>query len=460
MMVFLRRAIHQGIAASGGTREPDQPDEIAPDARVKPSAMQASPPAPAPVQRSLLKRVGRRSLRALRPVLAPLLYRLEWRIRTAVDKSQAASNISLLEAKLLAGFAAQQQQLITQQQQLTELRDSFTITNDLLGLLRVSFDALYLTRQADRTDFLHAFDALNVTRQADRTDFLQAIDRAIERGNQLLQRRLVPLGSELLVRSLDGWLLIPAEDLDLVMVMAETAGLLEPGTRSVLTKLLAPDAVMVDVGAHIGSLTLAAARAVGTTGRVIALEPTPRTARLLRTTVNLNGLVDRVTVHACAAGAQPGRAMLNMATTFAHSSLLPLEGTTSQVEVEVQPIDALVPAGQRVDLVKVDAEGSELAVWRGMHRVIQENPHLAVIIELGPSHLIRAGVSLAGWLSELSQSGFTAWEIEEASGTLRPLRPIEDLAKIFSINLLLLRGDPASRIGPAALAHNVIANAC
>jgi len=71
---------------------------------------------------------------------------------------------------------------------------------------------------------------------------------------------------------------------------------------------------------------------------------------------------------------------------------------------------------------------------------------LAVIVEFGPSHLRRAGVTVASWLAELQTSGFVAWEIDEASGTVHPLRK-HGLHEIFSLNLLLLRDPPSSRPG-------------
>ena len=285
-------------------------------------------------------------------------------------------------------------------------------------------------------------------RMAETEDLLlQKGDLLLQKEDLLLQRRVVPLGSELLIRTLDGWILIPKEDVGLVMGMAESAGLLEPGTRKVVTELLTLGGVMIDVGAHVGCLTLAAARKVGDSGHVIAFEPTPRTVGLLRANIRLNGLSDRTTIHACAAGARYEFAMLNLSPHHSHNSLLPLAEATDVVEVEVQPIDAVVAAGRRVDLVKIDAEGAELSVWQGMQRVINDNPQLAVIVELGPSHLARANISLTEWLAELSRPGFTAWEIDETSGSLQPLRPISDLEKVHSVNLLLLRDHPLDRVG-------------
>jgi FkbM family methyltransferase len=52
----------------------------------------------------------------------------------------------------------------------------------------------------------------------------------------------------------------------------------------------------VDVGAHVGTFTLTAARKVGPTGRVVSFEPHPLTREQLEHNIRQNNLQDRVTV--------------------------------------------------------------------------------------------------------------------------------------------------------------------
>jgi FkbM family methyltransferase len=159
----------------------------------------------------------------------------------------------------------------------------------------------------------------------------------------------------------------------------------------------------------------------------------------LRQNVALNGLTDRVTLHAFAAGETSRAASFHIGQVLGHSSLLSLPESTQTENVEIRPIDALIEPGQRVRLVKIDAEGFEPQVWKGMQRLIRDNQELAVLIEFGPSHLQRAGLSPQVWLGEFLAPGFTAYEVEEATGTLRSLRSVAELAAVTSINLLLLR---------------------
>jgi FkbM family methyltransferase len=255
------------------------------------------------------------------------------------------------------------------------------------------------------------------------------------------------------VRTADGFVLVPRSDMLLLLLLCD-AGLqgLEPGTRKVLTRLLAPGMMFVDVGAHVGLLTLAGARAVGPHGRVLALEPTPATFELLVRALAINGVGGRVLAQCLACGARRERRAFHLATVLGHSSLLaPTPGSSEQVarviEVDVVLLDDIVPAGNCVDVVKIDVEGTELDVLAGMTRIIRESPDLAIIAEFGPAHLARAGITPDAWFKAFYMHGLEAYAIHELSGECRRAHQ-PNLAAVESINILFCRPNskPAARI--------------
>jgi hypothetical protein len=69
---------------------------------------------------------------------------------------------------------------------------------------------------------------------------------------------------------------------DLVPLMLLRTGEWQPEVGDALAAALPRDSILLDVGAHIGTFTLKGARQVGLKGRVIAFEPNPETAALLR----------------------------------------------------------------------------------------------------------------------------------------------------------------------------------
>ena len=233
---------------------------------------------------------------------------------------------------------------------------------------------------------------------------------------------------------------MPPEDWALAVHHAE-GRLPEPGTLSVLSRIVLPGQTFLDVGANVGIYTLFAARTVGPSGRVIAIEPVPRLAALLRETVAMNGLSDVVAVHEAAAGEASGERTLHIAFPYGHSSLYPLPTARQQVRVCGIALDDLLRPDRRPHCIKIDVEGAELDVLRGLKATLAQHDDIAVVMELGPSHLERVGTPVSAWLAEIGQYGFTIWRIREADGGLERLRP-ESIPDIFSTNVLLLRRPP------------------
>ncbi|MBI3513296.1 MAG: FkbM family methyltransferase [Proteobacteria bacterium] len=128
-------------------------------------------------------------------------------------------------------------------------------------------------------------------------------------------------------------------------------------------QLLRPGAVVVEAGANLGALTVPIAKAVGPSGKVIAYEPQPVIAALLRRNVSQNGLA-QVEVREAALGSAAGSLRVpemdyRAVENFGGLSLSADRGSA----VPVETIDALKLA--RLDLIKADVEGMEIEVLEG-----------------------------------------------------------------------------------------------
>ncbi len=136
-----------------------------------------------------------------------------------------------------------------------------------------------------------------------------------------------------------------------------------------------------DVGAHIGSCTLAAAKILGTRGRVAAFEPTPATFARLAENVKVND-VENVTLVNLAAGSTPGLAMLDGGDDYnSGRSRVAADGGQP---CAVTTLDAFWTALGRppVQLIKIDVEGFELDVLLGARELLATGP--ALLLELTP----------------------------------------------------------------------------
>ena len=291
------------------------------------------------------------------------------------------------------------------------------------------------------------------SRLIDVVQMQQAQLQAMQEVVQLLHPKLDDLGlrsrgalpvddATFALRTYDGFVLVPRQDNQLLLMLLDAGPQgLKPGTRRVLLKILAPAMTFVDVGAHIGLLTMTAARAVGPSGWVVAIEPVPLSFDLLRRGLTVNALLDRVTLKCAAVGAHHERCRFFVRSVLGHSSLVQsdtLSATDTEIDVEVAPLDDLIPRRDRVDLVKIDVEGSELAVLAGMTRIATDNRELAIIADFGPSHLRASHITPENWFSAFRKYGFDAFVIDEGSGNCYPAS-LAELADVVSVNVLFIR---------------------
>ncbi len=169
--------------------------------------------------------------------------------------------------------------------------------------------------------------------------------------------------------------------------------------RALLAKIVRPGMTVLDVGANIGVYTRFLAELTGLTGRVIAFEPEPRNFALLERAVA--DLPQVTAVHAAVAE-RSGTLRLYVADDLNvdHHTYDDGEGRRG-VNVPSAAIDDYVKPGERVDVIKMDIQGAELAALRGAERVLTENYEIRVVLEFWPYGLERAGTSAEQLLQHL-----------------------------------------------------------
>ena len=271
-------------------------------------------------------------------------------------------------------------------------------------------------------------------------------DRMASKLAFLQSRSVIPLTAQGLVmcRNPLGFLAVPADDLSAIGSLADGV-LPKPGALKIVEKYLKAGGTFVDVGAHVGLFSLMAARIVGTTGHVIAIEPAPVTANALRATVSANGMTNLVRIEVIAAGSERGLGTLSVEPTCGRSTLLASDTATSTVVTAIAPLDEIL-AGTIPDMVKIDVEGWEPKVIEGMQATLRANPNIILIMDFEPAHIRSSGLSAAAWVDRLLGAGLQIFEIDERNGELVPLRK-NGLEEIVSISVLLARNDPSRRDG-------------
>jgi FkbM family methyltransferase len=162
-----------------------------------------------------------------------------------------------------------------------------------------------------------------------------------------------------------------------------------PAAHPAALAFLAAGGTAIDVGANLGQWTLPFARAVGPTGRVLALEPAPRNAASLAKTLAANAL-RHAEIVACALGDRDGAADFAMPLVTSSRSdtgtarVGPAFGGDEALSVAVRRLDTLIAERgfDRIDLVKIDVEGHERPVLDGAAAALARfRP--ALVIETG-----------------------------------------------------------------------------
>jgi FkbM family methyltransferase len=160
-------------------------------------------------------------------------------------------------------------------------------------------------------------------------------------------------------------------------------GVWEKHVRDALAFHLPERGLFVDVGANIGyhTLYLACSRPAA---RVVAFEPNPLVRAQLEANVRSSGC-GNVVVRSCALGDRAGTASLfaqdERDYNRGRSSLqrnLDLGRAVAAVPVECRTLDELFP-DERVDLIKLDTQGTELAVLAGAQQLIRRCRPIVVL---------------------------------------------------------------------------------
>lgn len=159
--------------------------------------------------------------------------------------------------------------------------------------------------------------------------------------------------------------------------------------RSFLGALHEGDTVW-DVGANMGLYTLFAAKTVGDLGRVVAFEPEQNSRSLLERNVALNALKN-VTILSCALDVEEATRTLYSSATVNPGSHSFVQRTDYRVRRKGTAVptyrgDSLVREGKAAlpNVVKIDVEGAEMNVLRGMNSVLHSTALRAILIEVHP----------------------------------------------------------------------------
>lgn len=198
-------------------------------------------------------------------------------------------------------------------------------------------------------------------------------------------------------------------ELDLADVIQRDiySGLYEPFETRWVKSFLGPGMTFVDVGANVGYYTWLAASLVEPSGRVLAFEPDAYVYGKLEAVVAANHLSCVACRKACLSDREGFLTLYVPPDSYGNrnSSVVPYcEGMTA-VSVPATTLDHVfeIEGLSRIDLLKVDVEGHEVAVLKGAESIVRAGAVRAILCEFNPDYAAGAGFSTAqleAWFSE------------------------------------------------------------
>lgn len=228
----------------------------------------------------------------------------------------------------------------------------------------------------------------------------------------------------------------------------------EPATTKIFRSIVLRGDTVLDIGANIGYFTLLARKLVGINGFVFSFEPEQKNYDYLLKNIRLNKFdIDPINA---AVGDKEGEIDLFICPydsghhtinqkygimDYRKRSLLRLltPHKIKRVRVPMVVIDNLIK--KQVDVVKIDVEGAELGVLKGMKNIINNNQNIKIIIEFFPLLLDKMGTKPEELIRFIKDCGFNIFIIPEDYSAGTKMIKVDEVncSGDKHINLLLTR---------------------
>ncbi len=195
-------------------------------------------------------------------------------------------------------------------------------------------------------------------------------------------------------------------------------GSIEVFVQDALKKYLNPGDVFYDIGANIGFFTILGARLVGHSGKVFSFEPVPENVKSIKKNIKVNAFVNTQVIDK-AVSEHSGTEDIYITKNLAGATLTSLgihpHDAQTKAQVELVTIDDLVLSNkiEPPHFVKVDVEGAEMNVLKGMQKTIAEYRPI-ILYEVDSGDPLDLKKKLAELDSFMKGKGYTVEHLKDS----------------------------------------------
>ncbi|MFJ4648213.1 FkbM family methyltransferase [Streptomyces bobili] len=216
------------------------------------------------------------------------------------------------------------------------------------------------------------------------------------------------------VRTRDGTV-FPVVTSDVIQRYLWLFGVWEPHLTAWMRSRLSPGDLVVDAGAHMGYFTTLASRLVGSSGRVVAIEPSPAFHQALTADITANGCGNVRTINAAVSDTSRRLTFyLERATNLGGTTAVRPHTVEASFEAYAAPLPTLLTKEEltAARLIKIDVEGGEAAAVRGLVPVLNGlREDVELVVEVTPRTLAKQGQSVDDVLGPLRENGFHVYRM-------------------------------------------------
>jgi len=190
-------------------------------------------------------------------------------------------------------------------------------------------------------------------------------------------------------------------------------GTYEPFMLDLISKHLDRGMTFIDIGANIGQHSMYAASIVGETGSVHSFEPIPYLCKQLEDSIKHNHFENIIHTHACALGKTEGTEKLHVSKNIGGSSLVTDDDTKEVITVHIKNGDRELEKLSQVNLVKIDVEGYEYEVLRGIEKTLLKHKPMILLEFSGELYNQQENKNGMHILTFLRTLGYLLYDVEE-----------------------------------------------
>lgn len=201
-----------------------------------------------------------------------------------------------------------------------------------------------------------------------------------------------------------------------------------------LEKIIKQNSIFIDVGANIGVYTLLAAAKIKK-GKIYSFEPVPKALDTLYQNIQINSLQDKVTVVEKVASDKTGEERFKNFDISEYSHISSNQASDT-IKIPAVKLDDFCKTKKidRVDLIKIDVEGAEMKVLRGLEKYLVSGKVKHLIVELNERNRF-FGESSNQIIEYLRNLNFRVYRLDKENN-LEELKQVDETKTLNVIAIL------------------------